>query len=596
MTTVTDSQAGLHDRIVACMGDGAVAVARDGTIMIVNAAAEKTFGLSAAEAVGRKFAEVFLADENALDFAQSVLDAIYDPGQVHSGIVAYGAGEGRRTLSVVTAEIEGTGGGVVAVFSDVTDLDRLRESERLMADQLRRQTDELAKAYRDLEEKNESLRRAARRQQFLRIGATAFVFLLFVGIGAWNWAAPDPGAPARPASRPAAPNGLRTHQVAAAPLAQSVALQGTVEPLQVVNVVAPFAGVLAEKRFMLGEQVERGQPLAKLGTSEMEKKHRDARSALIKAREGVAKLENWDSGSEMARARRSLEQARSSLDTSRARLEETRRLVDLGIVAENELTQNRTQAANDERSYKAAQDELRSAAANGGPDKLEIARLELANAEAAMADVERQLAQAAITAPVAGVVLQPTAAGEKSQEKAAVELGSSVQQGTLLLSIGDLEGVSLRSTVDEVEVGRLRTGQKAKVTGDAFPGLTLEGEVAHISFQAARGTSGVPSFEVTVRVKALTPEQRRLIRVGMSARARVQVYENQQAVSVPIGAVRLDGDGAWVSVLEPGKAEPVRRPVEAGQTTPTSVEIVKGVAPGDVLVLGPAPAPGAAGK
>ncbi|MBF0332351.1 MAG: HlyD family efflux transporter periplasmic adaptor subunit [Alphaproteobacteria bacterium] len=578
--TLVDNQAGLNDRIVACMGDGAIAVARDGTIMIVNQAAERTFGLAAAETVGRKFGEVFLADENALDFAQSVLDAIYDPGRVHSRIVAYGEGEARRTLSVVTAEIEGTGGGVVAVFADVTDLDRLRETEREMATKL-------ADAYRDLEDKNETLRRAARRQQITRIGATAFVFVLFVGIGAWNWVAPDPGSPPAPAARPVAPNGLRTHRVAAAPLRQAVALQGTVEPLQVVNVVAPFAGVLAEKLFMLGEQVERGQPLAKLGTAEMEKKRRDARSALIKAREALAKVENWEGGSEMARARRSLEQARSSLDTSRARMEETRRLVDLGIVAETELTQNKTQYANDERGYKAAQDEMKSTAANGGPDKLEIARLELTNAEAAMADVEKQLAQAAITAPVAGVVLQPTATGgEKGQEKAAVELGSSVQQGALLLSIGDLEGISLRSTVDEVEVGRLRVGHKAKVTGDAFPGLSLDGEVAHISFQAARGSSGVPSFEVMVKVKALTPEQRKVIRVGMSARARVEVYENQQAVSVPIEAVRLDGEGAWVAVLAPGQTEPVRRLVKAGQTTPTSVEIVEGVAPGDELVLG----------
>ena len=165
--------------------------------------------------------------------------------------------------------------------------------------------------------------------------------------------------------------------------------------------------------------------------------------------------------------------------------------------------------------------------------------------------------------------------------------GASVNQGDLLLTIGDLQGLTIVGRVDEVDVTRLRPGQAATIAGDAFPGIELRGTVVRVSSQAVpRGDGhGVPLFEVAAAVESLTEEQRRVLRLGMSATLEVVVYENDHALLVPIDAVEVDGNARRLLVRDRATGEVRLVEVRTGITTLSSVEIVDGIAAGDTIVL-----------
>jgi len=154
-----------------------------------------------------------------------------------------------------------------------------------------------------------------------------------------------------------------------------------------------------------------------------------------------------------------------------------------------------------------------------------------------------------------------------------------------MLSIADLERLSVVTSVDEVDVRKVEAGQRAWITGPGFPGLKVEGAVARISSQAGGRARRrrAPQFEVVVALDRLDADARDRLRVGMSAYVTIVVHHRPAALMVPIDAVEHGGGQAWLRVLADGGAE--RRAVRLGLTTLDSVEVVEGLSPGDEVVL-----------
>ncbi|GAB6041249.1 efflux RND transporter periplasmic adaptor subunit [Endothiovibrio diazotrophicus] len=595
--------AALHSHIIGNIDEGIVTVGLDGAVLDFNPAAARLLGMAREAALGQPFGTLFLLDERNDAFAQAVIDAVYEADTTHNRVVRYHREDGSSlplalSTSFLKDESQATR-GVIAVFRDVSELERLRDAERSLADELRENNHKLAEAVLEVEQANAALQAAGQRERVVRGLAAAFVVLLAAGFGGYQWL--DGGWPGGDIELPrlggsrapvtqmkAFPSTVVT--VEPRPFRSSIKLTGFIAPLQVVNVVSPLDGHVAERHFRYGEQVRRGQPLFSVGVEETRVKHREARAAYINALEELRKLENWEHGAEVVRARRALTRAKLNVASLRQKAEETKRLLDLGIVAAAEYQSQREQLATARMEYRAADDDLEHTLAQGGEEQQTVARLKLENAEYQMNELQRKLDGAAVRAPVTGVVLQPS--GRDAEEK-RIEVGSAVQEGAVALSIGDLEGVSVKVAVDEIEIGRMRVGQTVLVRGDAFPGIELRGTVARVSSQASEQGfgGGVPTFEIDVQVERLDDAQRERIRVGMSAELEVLVYDRSRALLVPIGAVGGTGDGHFVSILDEGAQGPRRQPVETGLTTPAGeVEILSGLTAGARVVVQGGPA------
>lgn len=575
-------------RILADMADGVLVIDLSGRIIEFNPAAATMLDLDREATLAGTFAEAFLSEDNDA-FNQAILDAIYEAQVSHNQVVPFHRGDLRRTLDLTTSFLTGEEGrrlGVIAVFTDITDLLAAREAEDRLTAELRLKHEELLAAYRQTEERNQQLGQALKKVQVIRVTATAFTILLFFGVGLYAWYASVPGPLAPPPGDPTVsvgPSGA-TLTLSPRPHSQGLALSGKVLPLRLVNLIAPFSGKVGQLQVNYGDRVSAGQVLLTMNDSEAAIKYREAKAAAIKAVNHYREIADWVEGSEVARANRSLIRARMSLEKQRETFAETKRLLEKGIIPATEHDQARQQLANQELDFTNAEEELAAVMKKGDAENLEVALMEMENAETKARQAEEELARAQVKAPVAGLVMKPPSGGKEGQDASkGLAEGASYQKDQILLAIGDLTGLAIEVKLDEIDVTRVQPGQSVRITLDAFPGNQLEGEVQAISPQAEEQAQGAPAFTARVAVESIPDELRERILVGMSANVEILIHDNPQALLVPLTAVRGEAGKRYVfRRAAPGaSAEAVE--VQTGFTTQNEVEILTGLAAGDLI-------------
>ena len=193
-------------------------------------------------------------------------------------------------------------------------------------------------------------------------------------------------------------------------------------------------------------------------------------------------------------------------------------------------------------------------------------------------------------APISGIVLEP---GSKSAQKSGEDgdgrplaVGRPVNQGGYLLSIAELETISVAGGVDEVDVVKVKPDQRVRIGGDAFPDLVFQGRIARVSPQSrSKGRSRVPIFDVTAVIDRLTDEHLAQLRLGMSANVTIVVRDEPDALLVPLAAVKGSPGNYRVRVMDKEGGAPREVRVQAGETTLYEVEIVGGLKAGDEVIV-----------
>ncbi len=221
---------------------------------------------------------------------------------------------------------------------------------------------------------------------------------------------------------------------------------------------------------------------------------------------------------------------------------------------------------------KAARDQVRGAKlrADGliSEQDLETLRTQAAVSQATLRSAEFNQKFSTILAPRDGVVLRKL-----------VEDREFVQPGQSVLVIGPREGgYILRAGLSDRDIVRLRLGDPATVTADAFPGQTLKGRISVLP-GAADPASGLFLIEV-----ALDPASVQLVS-GLSARVQINpvLAARSTLPYAPIAAViEAEGDRAAVFVLEDGVAR--RRAVRVAFIAAAAIAIAEGLKVGETVV------------
>ena len=375
---------------------------------------------------------------------------------------------------------------------------------------------------------------------------------------------------------------MQTMVVATHPISQEISLTGSLEPFKTVNIPAPFTGPVRKVAFSYGEEVKRGQLLLVLDDSDLMIKLRNAESDYIKARQEFDNTSHWTQSTESRDAQRDLISARNSANDKKRKMKDAQALFKDGIISRNDMEQAQEDYRSAKDALASSQDKYKAELKKGGRENVRMAEIKLKNAQAVFESYKARAAQATVSAPVRGVVMKPQLSG--SDKSMDISEGTSVTAGMPMLAIGDLESMEVRAKADEVDVVRLRVGQKAHVTGEAFPGVVLAGVIRDIASQTEQ-TSGEnhPYYQVDVTIKDIPTDIARTVRIGMTTELQVVVYENPKAILVPISAV--DAGTKTVRVIDPktGKPNPVQ--VVTGITTLQDVEILKGLSVGDKIVV-----------
>ena len=178
----------------------------------------------------------------------------------------------------------------------------------------------------------------------------------------------------------------------------------------------------------------------------------------------------------------------------------------------------------------------------------------------------RELRDARIYAPFAGIV------GARQ-----ISPGQVITRNTTLTWVVDLDTVKVEVKVPERHLRQLKLRQPMEFTVAAFPGEKFRGEVYFISPQIDEGTR-------TALVKARIPNSDAKLRGGMFAGLDLTLQTRESAIVIPEPAVMSNGDNFSVFVVdEKGNAQV--RAIEVGLRLPGRLEVLKGLNPGDKVVV-----------
>ncbi len=332
---------------------------------------------------------------------------------------------------------------------------------------------------------------------------------------------------------------VKTARIGRGSLEVTVSAPGKIVPFDLRTVKSRAAGEVAELLVDEGDTVNKGDLLLRLDP-EVE------RAKLSRAR------------AEHRAAIAGVKESRIRLDQARDEFERRRELYQQGMISESDHERSR-------RSLAISRSEL------------EIAK---SREQASLQDVEEaenRLSYTETVSPMEGTVLDLSV-----NEGQVVSSGATgLDTGTPLLTIADLDRLTIKARVEETDVASVSAGQDARIELDSYPGTFFPGEVSDIAPEADdQGALTV----VEVEISLLDSKGARL-RPGMSATVEIITVKKEDVLLAPLPAVLTRGDEKGAVVMKNGST--AWRPVTTGPGDWEKVVIKEGLTAGDRVLLPP---------
>jgi HlyD family secretion protein len=232
----------------------------------------------------------------------------------------------------------------------------------------------------------------------------------------------------------------------------------------------------------------------------------------VYAEQGGDVERTWDLQVQAGKAAQA--QAEAELQGARRYLNAAWTMRNNPLTLEAQLHGAETQLRLAEAQVDAAQAALDELEAGSTREEVAMAEAQVRQAEAAVHLIDAQIAQLTLTAPMDGVVTSRSS-----------QAGETATAGLPLLTIANLDEVTLVIYVPETRVGQVRVGQEVKVQVDSFPDRVFVGEVVNIAGEAEFTPRNVQTKEERVNlvfaVKVHIPNPDGLLKPGMPADATV---------------------------------------------------------------------------
>ena len=312
-----------------------------------------------------------------------------------------------------------------------------------------------------------------------RLAAWGLV-LVAVAAGLWLWW--------NSGSRQAQPLYI-TQPVVRTDIVVQVTATGTVEPSDQVEISSELSGTVRSVEADYNDLVTKGQILARLDTDKLEA---------------------------------NVELSKASLTASQARLAEaTATLNEMNDNYERALLLEQKKVTTLEGLLKA------KAALDRAKAALKSAEADIRVSEANLKINEANLAKACICSSIDGVVL------ERNVEVGQI-VASSLQAPVLFTLAADLKNMELRVDIDEADIGKVKVGNEAVFTVEAYQGRTFPAVISELRF-APKTVDGVVTYEAILSIDNADL----LLRPGMTATADIKVAEIRDTLAIANAALRF---------------------------------------------------------
>ncbi len=173
------------------------------------------------------------------------------------------------------------------------------------------------------------------------------------------------------------------------------------------------------------------------------------------------------------------------------------------------------------------------------------AALQVKELEMQLELAEKELDYYSIKSPIKGTIVSIK----------TINPGDQVKAGTVLMTIVNTDQMEFDVAIDELDISRIEIGQSVNVSVDAISqtlNSPLSGEVSQIAVES-KSSNGVTTYPVTITLPGAEG-----LRGGMNTNAEILVENKQDVLLVPIEAVTMAGNSAFVWVV--GEAPSVQDP------------------------------------
>lgn len=160
----------------------------------------------------------------------------------------------------------------------------------------------------------------------------------------------------------------------------------------------------------------------------------------------------------------------------------------------------------------------------------------------------------------------------------AVEPGQTVTSADAVIVLSDR--LIVKAQVDETDIGKVKVGQAAKIGLDAYPQIKVKGSIDHISYES-QIVNNVTIYEADILPQKV-PE---VFRSGMSANVDIIEESKENALLLPLEAVKQDKDGGFV-LLSQGRGRKItKRRVVFGSSDEKNIEVTSGLEIKDKVII-----------
>jgi HlyD family secretion protein len=382
---------------------------------------------------------------------------------------------------------------------------------------------------------------------------------------------------------------------------------GTLNTTTSVEVGSQLSGQIVETFVDFNDTVTKGQPLARLDEHTFKAKVEEAEAALgiakvsvatARARVERAQLDVRDTEVQRGALKARTEAARVNLEAARNAQQRKELLQERGVGTPAILEDARTRtgaataAVGEAEALQAAQN-YKVAAANAdlhrAQSELETAIALVRQREALLQIARIDLDRTIIRSPIDGVVVG-------RDVNVGQTLATTMEARTVFIIAGDLRKMDIHAKVDEADIGKIRVGQDAVFTVDAYPGRQFTAKVKQVR-KAPQEKQNVVTYTVVLSAA----NEQELLLPGMTASVRIKVTQTGPILKLPIAALRFkplgksqQNEGAasrpgsiWVLGTD---GRPKHLSVEVGEEDASYAELLSGpLHKGDAVIVGDAP-------
>ncbi len=355
-------------------------------------------------------------------------------------------------------------------------------------------------------------------------------------------------------------DGLTISEVTNAEFKDYVRLNGTVVPIQVVQISPEEGGIVMEKVAEEGSTVKKGDVIVRLSNSNLDLQILNAEAELA---EKQNLLRNTQVAMQQDKLNNETEAATLGMDVERKRraYEQNQRLYNEKLISRETYLQAKEDYELSKRKQELISERLKK-------DE-QYRSLQMDQMEDNLANMRRNV----LLVRERKQKLEVRSAIDGELGLLDVELGQNITAGQKIGQINDLSDFKIQAEIDEHYIDRVRQGLQATfMRGEKNYQLA----VRKVYPEVRQGR-----FRIDLVFRGERPDN---IRSGQTYYLNLELGQSEQAILIPRGAFFQTTGGQWIFVLDKDGSRAYRRDIRIGRQNPQHYEVLEGLEPGEQVI------------